>query len=617
MIEIVNILLFLIYPYGLGYSLTYFLKGYSLELTVMRIGLGLGALIPLALTLNALHLPIDWRIILFLSLFLPLCHFFQAGREKKSSVHHPNAQESSKILIILVILFIFNIFIYCGGAFQYPWLEDDDSWRHAASIKYVAVEKTVNVNPGELAYLHPYPPGYAIILGLMHQTHPSLYWTIKFFNGFIVALGILFFYFFVKIFNKNEMKAAFATIFLAFVPCYLTHFIWAHALVVTLFFPAFYFALKAQDDQRYIFPASVLISSLLLIQPEQSFKFTVMFILLMCWQFLIFKTSFKRFSLILCIAVLISVLLWWGGIFSEMAFGKLGFLASETHIDLTSSEKIIHFLQKIFNPGSGTATRAYTFSDFLYPPESNLITNPIGIGPVLSILALGGIFVCLMKIRKAEKNEKLFFLVILSWFVFTFLGVNSLTFHLPIGLITFRFWMLLAIPISLLAAEMIYSVRQLIRKSFLRIPILLLIMISILISSGYAKIKTNTSIWPYGVLWSSKEELMGYLWMRYHLPANTKVFAFVENKFVIGHDMMADYWSKEYKNSFHEAFELTPAELVKALKKNSFKYVVIDQRAGKRWGKDLVREKIQEIQESGLFELTLQLREAIWIFKVL
>jgi len=251
--KILNIFLFLIYTYGLGYSLTRSIKEKGLEVTVIRIGIGLGCVPLLGIILNLLHIPLDWRIFLLLSSFFPLIDLMAAIKSK--SLKRP--PKITKTTLILLGIFLVCVFIYCSGPFNYPWLENDDPWTQAAGIKYIALEKNINVPSGEFQYLNPYPPGYGLLFGILHQTHQSLYWTLKFFNGLIIAFGYLFFYFFAKEFTKNNKKALFATFFLAAIPCYLSHFIWAHTLAVTLFFPALYTLLKSEEDKRFILPACI------------------------------------------------------------------------------------------------------------------------------------------------------------------------------------------------------------------------------------------------------------------------------------------------------------------------------------------------------------------------
>ena len=171
-----NICLFLFYIFGLGYALTSFWRSHNLETTIMRIGIGLGALPVVGVLLNLLRIPLDWRIFFALSSVIFLIKLISAGTRGHFKIHF-QIKERPYVLGILLILLAFNFFIYCKGPFLSPWLEDDDSWAHAAGIKYVAIEKNFNPSSGEFHYINPYPPGYDLIFGILHQTHPSLYWT--------------------------------------------------------------------------------------------------------------------------------------------------------------------------------------------------------------------------------------------------------------------------------------------------------------------------------------------------------------------------------------------------------------------------------------------------------
>ena len=69
-----TIILFFIYTYGLGFSIAK-LAGESenfLERNLMRIGIGLALMIVLGLLLNLIKVPLDWRILLALSIIIPL-----------------------------------------------------------------------------------------------------------------------------------------------------------------------------------------------------------------------------------------------------------------------------------------------------------------------------------------------------------------------------------------------------------------------------------------------------------------------------------------------------------------------------------------------------------------
>ena len=202
---IVTILLFFVYCYGLGFTLSSFVKNSDnfLERNLMRVGIGLSLVPFLAIILNLIKLPADWRIVLFLSLIYPV--YYLIRNYNKFNFSFKLTKTDLSIFAMLVIFFA-SFYVYGTGAFNYPYLEDDDSWGHASGVKYIAVEKNAfDQSTQSIRYLNPYPPTYNILLGILHQTNDSVYWTLKFFNALIVSLSVVFFYFFVKEDRKTHV----------------------------------------------------------------------------------------------------------------------------------------------------------------------------------------------------------------------------------------------------------------------------------------------------------------------------------------------------------------------------------------------------------------------------
>ena len=195
----ITILLFFIYTYGLGFTISKLVKSSDsfLEKNIMRIGIGLATLPLLGVLLDLINIPLDWKIFLVLSLAYPLYYLFSNIKSNKPNLKL-KIRKSDIYVLIVIVFFIFTLFMYTKGAFSYPYLEDDDPWSHAVSTKYVSIEKSLKDPNQDFKYLNPYPPAYNLVMGILHQTSPSLMWTLKFFNALIISLGVLFFYFFVK-----------------------------------------------------------------------------------------------------------------------------------------------------------------------------------------------------------------------------------------------------------------------------------------------------------------------------------------------------------------------------------------------------------------------------------
>ncbi len=615
--SIITILLFFIYTLGLGYSLTSFLKSSEnfLERNLMRIGIGLAMLPVLAFFLGILHIPVDWKIILLLSLITPIICLIKDYRNIKIQ---PRITKSSAYVLIVLFLFFITLFMYAKGAFSYPYLEDDDSWGHALGVKYVATEKTLFNPASGTNYLDPYPPAYNAILGLLHQTSPSLSWTMKFFNALIISLSIIFFYFFVKEFVSDRQKALFATIILAVIPSYLTHFIWAHALIPGFFFLAFYALERIKYDQKWIIPSTIAITAIFLTQMTQSIKFGVFFLAYWGVKSIYDKKVWKKLITPFVISFLISLLWWltrWRSIVGNILSYTEGTGAGEASKKLTITG-IWHLIKRTFPPNSGTATRTYDFDDFFIAKYQNLINNPTGLGIAISILLILGIVYVILRYKTFLEKKNNWVIIILLWLTFTFLGINSLTFNLPIGLFAFRFWMLFAIPVSILAAEGILFLFYIGR--LIKIPkavILFVVIPGLIFTAGIQKYTVNTAQWPPGAFWTSFDEVNGFVWIKENMPKNTKVFSFVNEGVINGVDMYACRWCPEEREFKEDALEKSPETIHSFLKARDYEYLVIEGQFAKKYGMNGTNEKLNELANSGLFQPEFQ-NNGLILFKL-
>ena len=98
-----SVLVFFVMTFFLGYSATSFVKNSEnfLERNLMRIGIGL-ALIPLVgLILNMIHVPIDWKIILGLSMVYLI--YYVIRFKPKPSFKFKITKTDVSILIMLLI----------------------------------------------------------------------------------------------------------------------------------------------------------------------------------------------------------------------------------------------------------------------------------------------------------------------------------------------------------------------------------------------------------------------------------------------------------------------------------------------------------------------------------
>ena len=601
-----TILLFFVYSYGLGFALTSFVKnsGNFWERNLMRIGFGLSFLPFLAIVLNIVGIPADWRIILALSLVYPLYHLFRNYKKTKINFKLKITKTDISILLMLVI-FAVNFYIYGTGAFNYPYLEDDDSWSHAPGVKYYSLEKNVFLDEAfSIRYMNPYPPTYDILLGILHQTNDSIYWTLKFFNALIISLSTIFFYFFVKEFSGSRNKALFAAFALFSIPAFMSHFIWAISLAVPLYFVVFYAFERIKHDKKWWILAAVSMVTALISSPTHSTYFGL-FISFYILSKLVLERKILFYHIGAGIMGLsLSFMFWWLPMI--LKYGVKGTLRGIGFSFGNTGAAVF----------AGTGDRVYTFSDFFFAQEQNMINNPIGIGVILSILAIVAIVFIFLKFKHLLKRENHWLVITLVWFVLMFYAVNASKYTIKLS--PFRTWMLLAIPVCILAAQGASNLMSLSKKNMGKIGmygILILLIVGVYFTSTQQKIAVNTATWPPGAFWTSGEEIGAYVWMRDNLPANSRMFTFTNNGPIIGMDMFECRWCSDVRDYQRSGFEESAQDNHNWLKSKSYEYIIIDGQTAQKFGPEEVNNKVQDMIQSGRFQVVFQNQGAV-IFKV-
>ncbi|MEK6984222.1 MAG: hypothetical protein AABX33_06635 [Nanoarchaeota archaeon] len=393
---ILSIFVFFVITFGLGYLCTRFVNESEnfLERNLMRIGIGLGAFIPFGLLLNILRIPLDWRIFVsigIIAVFLALYKNWEFFASLKNI--SLRLTKTDVVIFLMLAIFIASFYIYAKGAFSYPWLEDDDPWAHAIGAKYVSVEKTLFTSQ-RIKYIDPYPPSYDMIFGIMHQTNESLYWTLKFFNALLISLSIIFFFFFAKeLTNKN--KALFSAFALASAPAYLSHFIWAIALTIPLYFVSFYAIERIKHDKKWAFVAAIMIGATLVGSPSHSTYFALLFVI-----YYVFKAIIERSFLVYHFAAgflgaFLSFMLWW-----LPALIRRGYEGTLRGIGLGANIGRIASV-------AGTGDKVYTLQDFFIAQKTSAINNPVGIGLFLSLLLVISLIALTLRYYNEIKKNKL------------------------------------------------------------------------------------------------------------------------------------------------------------------------------------------------------------------
>ena len=474
-------------------------------------------------------------------------------------------------------------------------------------MKFYSIEKNAFADTAKWArYMTPYPPTYDALMGILHQTNDSVYWTLKFFNALIISLSTIFFYFFVKEFSGSGNKALFAAFALASIPAFLSHFIWAIALSVPLYFVSFYAVERIKHDKKWCIVSGLVMFTTLTSSPTHSTYFGLLFAL-----YLAAKMILERKILLWHIAagafgLALSFLFWWLPMI--MKYGFTGVLKS---IGIGTSGE--NTLLKI----AGTADRVYSFSDFFIAQKQNMINNPIGIGIFLSLLTITAVVFLFLRFKNLSARENHWLIITFVWLLFALYAVNAA--KMPIKLSPFRAWMILAIPVCILAAEGSLNLMDAAKKSagkFGMYILLIILLAGIYFTSTQQKIAVNTAIWPPGGFWTSSEEIGAYLWLRDNTEADAKAFAFVIDGAIIGMDRFVCYWCQDIKDFKKNGINKTAEETHSFLKERDYSYLIIDGQYAKAFGAEEANAKVQELAQSGLFNPVFQNQGGI-IFKLI
>ena len=645
MLDLMSIILFFLYTFGIGYSISFLIKKWEanfLEKTIIRIGFGLAALPAIVIILSLIHMKIEWWIFLIISLIGPAFYVVKNKRNLFDiSKFKLKINKSDIFLFGAILIFFYVFFMYTQGDFSYPWLSDGDSWQHALSTKYIASEKTVFVPEGTedvFRYIDTYPPGYDSVMALMYQTSQNMIWNLNFFNALIASLGYLFFYLFLKKFLKSSSKALFATFILAMVPSFVSRFIWSHSLAVTLL-PMFLYALvMIEENESWAYIAGFLFGSVTLVQPTKPIKYFVMFLIFAFVRILSDKKLIKQYFKLLLVAFIIA-LLWWGPMF--LKYKEDLFTNTMGRDDVYMSEGIRG--SKPFIGALGTATRMYYFDDFFITKSQNMINNPIGWGILASVLFAIGLINIIINYKSLNPKKKDYRLITLLWFIFTFAALYGGTVF-PIALFSFRFWTLVSIPMAIIATEGSWKLFELGRKKQIPMLIILFFLVGgLFLTSGYQKYKVNTSVWGPEQAHLNYGQQDAYMFMS-KLPKETKFFYPCHwEKFgdytVVAYDLYACPWCKDEINFRNKIFgngsyDVTPEELktwlvdhkyqyfmiegncIDAMSRNVLeKYNVTDKDERNRLGVEATNKFLNNVLQSGLFGVANQTKGSV-IWKV-
>jgi hypothetical protein len=673
----ISILFFFTVTWGFGYLITQIIKDINnfnfFERNIMRVGFGIAVFSFVILFLNLLKIPLNWWLIILLAIIFPIYDLLTKIKERNVKLVKIKLTKSNIYILIVFLFFLFTLSMYSKGAFSYHWFEDGDPWIHANGVKYIAVEKKLyEPKPHEniLQYLDPYPPAYESILAMTYQVKNSdMIWTLKFFNNLLISLGIIFFYFFAKTITKKREKALFATFILTVIPSYMSHFIWAHSLIIMLIFPTLYAFELSRQNKNWRYIAGITYGAIIITQPTQAIKFSIIL------------------AMYIIIISIINKKIWLDGFLASIIGGILSlfwwirpFVMKGMSISNKFSQTIEIGVKKWYEikiPGS--ADRVYTFTDFFIAKGQNMINNPIGIGWVLVILLMITLILVIynqfkltLELKKYNKSiSKILFLseflsiislflgffsplniflanptnfyiqiilaiicfvlvafnyIILAstnsenqsniWISFTllglafsFAGIHGAT--LPFQLFAFRFWMLFSIFLALLVSEGLWAIKSiLIKQKTTFIFLMMIFIVGIIFTSALQKYEVNTAIWPTSGSIMQYGQLDSWKWFKENIPDDSKVYYACDNRFgdfaIISYDKFTCYWCKEERDSKKWILNQTSLEIHNWIKNKKYEYIIIDGNCIKTLGENKTNEKINEISQSRNFGIIHQ-----------
>lgn len=480
---------------------------------------------------------------------------------------------SVHFILVLIVAIAFFVMMYKGAMGQ-PWLEDDDPYGYAMDSMFVAEEHTTMKPEGVMKgdYLEPDPPGYSVFMAFFYQLIGNMNWTLKFVNVLLLSLGIIFAYLFFKEFMKNGYKALFATLVIAAIPSFLTRFIFATSLAATLFFPALYCIERSKEHKIWVVMAALFIANIFVTHLLVSFAFICFFII-----YLLFNRKLNVFLCGLC-GMLFSLIFWLPNIIRfgiKDLIGRIG-----------SGESITAIV--------GSATRAYTVSDFFSAPSQNMINTSTGWGPVIFLLVLFALGIIIYKYKDLLKES--YIKTALLWLILALVAVNA--YRLPFMLMPFRWWTFLAIPVAVLSAEGLYFI---FRKEGYGIPLAVILIIGIIFTSWYPKYQINAHPWNPSASLLYPGLMEGHLWLMENLPMNTPVYSFNQGPKLPGFNIWFCSWCKEDMDMENRFLNITPDETAGFMKRKGYGYLIFNSWYFDRFDYNVTIDKFNEFFSSGLF----------------
>jgi hypothetical protein len=568
------------------------------EDTLLAICVGLAALPLLILLVRILRVPLDLRIFLALALVASATWAFGRGRAVRPTLTRSVIPVGALVLALLLAGIMYT------GATKYPYLEDDDPWSHATGAHYVALKKTTGLPDGWTThYLEPYPPYYTAVMGLLHQLNPDTNRVLKAVNALIVGLSLLSAFFAFDTLIASQYKALAAVAVLGMIPAYMSHFIWSQTLAIPVFFIALWALEEARrsrhgtiwrDGKWWL--AVAMVWSATIIQPSTAAVIALLLTLYVGVHLALDPgrtAAHYREAYALVAAGILSFLTWAGFV---LGYGWERF----------SAQIGIHTTVLASATGDTSAGVVYGIADIVFAPRSSKIDQATGIGWFVSLLALIGLIVVVLKARRPSHRWAL---VAVLWTVVGILGIEGNA--LPVKLFPHRFWVFLAIPAALLAVEAAFAIGGAIRHTGASVLVTTLILVTAVGLNVGPRLAVQQATWPPGVFWTGQADLSGHSALPSLLPLGSRVLVLCsEADKAIGMSMDARPWEPgeiAFKASLASA---TGGDVARFMHDHDYDFLTLDPGCLGRLAPRATEALVQSIAESGRFRLRLHLPQS-------
>ncbi len=623
---LIVITLFLIISFGLG-SVSFFAgwdeESFS-EKLLINLALGIAAIPVLGVLFNVLQVPIDHRYFLLLASLSAIAGIYFSRKNFLPDISV--FEEIDFRDLLLIFLFGLSLFMYLKGSFSYSWFESSDPWLFASATKLIEIERTYTA-PIRFSVSQPYPQGMQIFIAIFNQINGAMNENMKFFFSFLPAFSLVPFYFLAKKVFSSKTTALVSTFILASQPAWMTHYIFTLNFAVIQVPLLLYTLKRAEKNKNWAWLSAMVFACVWLTHFYSAFVISLLFFIWYLARLLSTNSLSKPYIKAALGGFAFSLLFWIpslrrfpsrpGGmghveraakfLFSHPAGLAIALIILISGLILYfTSDKWTQPVKNIFSSPEGNTIKlvlvsvalASIMAVLLYPRQfmdvlgsgsmehdfghffllryqPNLIQNPFGAGPLVTILAIAGFIFALTKLRGFFSPERFDRVWIMFFTIFTFLGVMSARFS--INLMPFRMWHYFALSISLLSADFLKNaVFTKISKN--KHLILQVVIILALAPTFYIhKYRLNSRPWNENYV-GMQDGRDTWEWVRDNLPRGSTVYAFgISQNIPIVYNMLSYKWDEEVRDyPVNDIFD-DPQNNYQFFKEKSYEYVVIDK----------------------------------------